>query len=354
MCLNLLYTNFVEVKLKATVVNLTKNTPCIVAGTSSSLLLFFKSLCSFASNIISLASDLDPVNMVSSTQASSTNPSPSSRKPLLKHLGSPKSHLPRVTVTMCAHCNRVRRPRKETDRFSSPSIRTSDDELQFFTWISLSDFLDGRSPDSVSLKVSHGICSDCYSRQSEELDGSIDSFVRTSISRPSAPSSPLRHTSSPSSSPFQSPLVPRLPLHPQKVLVVDDNQLQRKILRRMVQRGGFECDVASNGHEALELARENDYALVLMDCLMGDTDGWSTSIKIRALEEAKWLQHSPGADSRKHGKLRIVAVTGLDAGDDLRAKCAQAGMDEVFQKPLSESKMQTLLAKVLDSGEPIK
>jgi len=330
MCLNSSYTNLVEVSLRSVLkllLSLPKSTPPLIVELVELFATYLNST-SLTYKIQSLPSSL------------AHSPASTNYRMRTETGSSPLSRVgPRKTITMCANCSRVRRPRTETDgnRFAS-SIRTSDDEVQLFTWIPLAEFLGGHSEN---LKFSHGICSDCYHKESLELDSTISSFMNSSISLSTSssgsPKSPLAFTSR-SHSPSQ------------RALVVDDNSLQCKILKKMVVRAGFECDTAANGHEAIDFIQKNEYSLVLMDLLMGETDGWSTTVQIRKLEESKRQRNGSvdGASAENNEGLKplmIVAVTGLELSEELQSKCKQAGMDVVLSKPLSDTTVRGLLEK---------
>ena len=67
-----------------------------------------------------------------------------------------------------------------------------------------------------------------------------------------------------------------------RILVVDDDRINRMLLKRMVQTEGLDVDLAEDGAEALAMVQQNDYDLVFMDCEMPRMDGWEATAKIRA------------------------------------------------------------------------
>ena len=105
-----------------------------------------------------------------------------------------------------------------------------------------------------------------------------------------------------------------------KVLAVDDNPTNRKLIDNILKNSGMECDVAASGAEALKMYANNEYSLILMDCQMPEMDGYECSRIIREREE---------------GMLRvpIIAMT-ADAMSGARKKCLDAGMDDYITKPL--------------------
>jgi CheY-like chemotaxis protein len=118
------------------------------------------------------------------------------------------------------------------------------------------------------------------------------------------------------------------------VLVVDDNKLQRQIHKRMVEHEGFACDVAASGTIAIDMAEKGDYCLVLMDLVMSPMDGWTTARTIR------------GCHSGTTNGSSIVAVTGMRLDERLKEECADAGMDDALQKPISQESLGKILSKL--------
>lgn len=101
------------------------------------------------------------------------------------------------------------------------------------------------------------------------------------------------------------------------VLVVDDNDVIRKIAAMSLRRLGLEVDQAATGEAAVEACRERFYDLILMDVSMPGMSGLDATILIRR------MQHEQGCWSP------IVAVTAGDA----RSHCIAAGMDDHIVKP---------------------
>ena len=106
-----------------------------------------------------------------------------------------------------------------------------------------------------------------------------------------------------------------------RVLVVDDVELNREVLRRMFVRLGFIAETANDGVEALAAIAAAEFDLVMMDGQMPLMDGFEATARIRALP-------APRCD------LHIVAVTAnAMAGDEER--CLAAGMDDYLSKPVT-------------------
>ena len=131
------------------------------------------------------------------------------------------------------------------------------------------------------------------------------------------------------SSPVKS--VPAPKIEP-RVLLVEDNAINRKVAMMQLQKLGVFADAVENGREAVEvIAKPHPYQLILMDCQMPEMDGFEATRSIRTAE----------ATSGQH--LPIVAMT-ANAMEGDREACIHAGMDDYITKPI---KLDTL-AQVLD------
>ena len=109
-----------------------------------------------------------------------------------------------------------------------------------------------------------------------------------------------------------------------RVLVAEDNQVNQKLIMRLLEKRGYRVDVAANGIEAVGALRRAAYDVVLMDCQMPELDGWKATQQIRRLEFEGHLGQFP---------IPIVALTaGAMQGD--REKCLSCGMDDYLTKPL--------------------
>lgn len=114
-----------------------------------------------------------------------------------------------------------------------------------------------------------------------------------------------------------------------KILLVEDNQMNRKIVITMLKTRNMTCDVAVNGSEALKAVSEKDYDIVFMDCQMPVMDGYECTSKIRLFERDK-----------KH--TAIVAMT-ANAMEGDAEKCIEAGMDAYISKPINFDTMFSMI-----------
>ncbi len=119
---------------------------------------------------------------------------------------------------------------------------------------------------------------------------------------------------------------------PHRVLVVDDNPVNRRLARGLLERGGYEVVEAANGEEALAaLEREGPAIdLVLMDVQMPVLDG---------LEATRRIRRMPGL-----GELPVVALTAHALAGD-REECLAAGMDDYLSKPLNRDELLATVAR---------
>lgn len=107
---------------------------------------------------------------------------------------------------------------------------------------------------------------------------------------------------------------------PVRVLVVDDNHVNRMVARGMLDRLGITADTASSGREAVEAVIREPYDLVLMDLHMPDVDGVNATAAIRRHEA-----------STRH--TIVIALTASVTSED-RGLCLAAGMDDFLTKPV--------------------
>lgn len=125
------------------------------------------------------------------------------------------------------------------------------------------------------------------------------------------------------------------------VLVVDDNRVNLQLGSAMLKRLNLECDVADNGHKALQQIAGRDYALVLMDMEMPEMDGLTATRAIRRGEQ----ESAPG----RH--LPIIAMTANALSED-RQRCFAAGMDGFISKPISLAALEGEIRRLFSDALP--
>lgn len=119
-----------------------------------------------------------------------------------------------------------------------------------------------------------------------------------------------------------------------KVLVAEDNPINRMVVEQMLAALGIEPTFAASGRQAVELWREIRPKLVLMDIFMPEMDGLEATRHIRALERT-------GGE-----RTRILGVTASAAAAD-RQRCLEAGMDGHLAKPFSLDDLAAALAALV-------
>jgi PAS domain S-box-containing protein len=118
-----------------------------------------------------------------------------------------------------------------------------------------------------------------------------------------------------------------------RLLVVDDSPINQRVAQGLLQRLGYEVDVASSGAEALRATEQTTYALIFMDCRMPDLDGFEATERIRSREGD--TAHTP-----------IVAMT-ADASTETRARCLSVGMDDFLPKPVRLADLQRIVQRAV-------
>ncbi len=123
-----------------------------------------------------------------------------------------------------------------------------------------------------------------------------------------------------------------------KVLLVDDNPVNRGVAVALLEQRNINPDIAENGEEAYQAAQRERYDLILMDCMMPVVDGYEATGLIRS-------------DSKNlNVDTPIVAITANAMQGD-KEKCLDAGMNDYVEKPIRPQKMDRVLARWLASSD---
>jgi len=122
-----------------------------------------------------------------------------------------------------------------------------------------------------------------------------------------------------------------------KVLVTEDNIINQKLIKRILEEHGITVDLANNGLESFEKRRSNNYDLLFMDIQMPVMDGIETTHEILDYEEDEEVAHVP-----------IVALTANALKGD-RERFLSEGMDEYITKPIETSELLYVLNKFLSN-----
>ncbi|HXX12286.1 MAG TPA: response regulator [Burkholderiales bacterium] len=119
-----------------------------------------------------------------------------------------------------------------------------------------------------------------------------------------------------------------------KILLVEDNEMNRDMLSRRLRKQGYEVVLAVDGDEGLAKAQSENPALILMDMSLPGIDGWEATRRLKAAPDTQ--------------KIPIIALTAHAMTDD-RDKALAAGCDDFDTKPVELprllSKMQALLGR---------
>lgn len=115
-----------------------------------------------------------------------------------------------------------------------------------------------------------------------------------------------------------------------KILLAEDNMINRKVVLKHLEKLGVKANVAVDGVEAVNKAKNSDYDLILMDLHMPNLDGVGATKKIKSLN----LINSPV----------IIALTASVMEED-RVRCLQAGMQDFLTKPIKSEDLQRILVK---------
>jgi len=116
------------------------------------------------------------------------------------------------------------------------------------------------------------------------------------------------------------------------VIVVDDFEDTRQMLRRMLELSGCRVVEAANGQEAIELSQREGPDLVLMDLNMPVLDGFNATLRIR--------------EDVRTRDVPVVAVTAYDSAES-RAAASAVGCSEYVTKPLDHERLSSILKKLI-------
>jgi CheY-like chemotaxis protein len=123
-----------------------------------------------------------------------------------------------------------------------------------------------------------------------------------------------------------------------RVLVVDDNKIAQQVISHALKRAGFLFEFADGGEQAVAMAGQSRYDLILMDMEMPDVDGLAATRRIRKI---------PG-----YARTPIVAVT-ANWSDEHRIHCARLGLQEFVSKPIDRAELLHKVESLLpDSTAP--
>jgi CheY-like chemotaxis protein len=125
-----------------------------------------------------------------------------------------------------------------------------------------------------------------------------------------------------------------------RILLVEDNEINQMVAEEILRNAGFVFEVASDGHQALNLLGRREFDLVLMDCQMPGMDGFETTQRIRA------------GEAQDGKRVPIVALTANAIQGD-RERCLAAGMDAYVTKPIDATTLTQTIDALLKSANVV-
>ena len=124
---------------------------------------------------------------------------------------------------------------------------------------------------------------------------------------------------------------------PEKILVVEDNEANRILMRQILTYHGYDVLEATDGLTGLEMASAHIPALILLDIQMPVMDGFAVIRELRNNPELR--------------KIKAIAVTSFAMKGD-REKALQAGFDEYVTKPIDTREFPELVKEILSRAQP--
>jgi CheY-like chemotaxis protein len=120
-----------------------------------------------------------------------------------------------------------------------------------------------------------------------------------------------------------------------RVLVAEDTEMNRTLVRILLERMGCEVDEVVNGKAAVDALERQRYDLVLMDCMMPVMDGFEATRLLRQREAATGRPRVP-----------VIALTASAIAGD-RERCLSGGMDDYMSKPLQVEEFMEMVERYL-------
>jgi CheY-like chemotaxis protein len=120
-----------------------------------------------------------------------------------------------------------------------------------------------------------------------------------------------------------------------RLLYVEDNEMNRDMLSRRLQRRGFEVLIASDGEQGVAMAAAEKPDLILMDMSLPVLDGWQATRRLKAAPETKGIP--------------VIGLTAHAMATD-RDKCLEAGCDDYDTKPVELGRLLEKIERLLGTG----
>jgi two-component system cell cycle response regulator DivK len=119
-----------------------------------------------------------------------------------------------------------------------------------------------------------------------------------------------------------------------RILLIEDNEMNRDMLSRRLERKGFEVVIAVDGQQGLDMARNNTPDLILMDMSLPVLDGWETTRQLKADNETS--------------KIPVIGLSAHAMAGD-REKAMKAGCDDYDTKPVELPRLLDKIESFLNS-----
>ncbi len=117
------------------------------------------------------------------------------------------------------------------------------------------------------------------------------------------------------------------------LLLVEDNQVNQIYCQALLEQMGHRVQLASDGEEAVRMAENSNFDMILMDCHMPVLDGFEATARIRELE------------SRHYQSRRLIVALTASAMPQDQLRCKECGMDDVLTKPFTREELRALLRR---------
>lgn len=134
-----------------------------------------------------------------------------------------------------------------------------------------------------------------------------------------------------------------------RILLVDDFEVNQKIVRQHLHKVGYTVDLAANGQQAVEAFMQNRYDLILMDIDMPVMNGYEAADSIRKIE--KNLPHAETAGNAAAKSIPIIAMSGNAVADE-DARSSLPGMDDSLCKPFQRAELLQIVEKWITVTQP--
>jgi signal transduction histidine kinase/ABC-type amino acid transport substrate-binding protein len=191
------------------------------------------------------------------------------------------------------------------------------------------------APDSGGLSSGLGLGLSIVKSITELLGGSVE--VRSTVGKGS---SFIAHLPVRKAAAKDGPPLPvesfSIPVEPMKVLIAEDEGINRLYLKQLLEKEGWKTTAAGNGEEVLKKAEHDSFDLILMDLSMPKVGGLEASRRLRSLESGTGTGRTP-----------IIALT-AHAFEENKNECLKAGMDGFISKPFREKSLWEEIRRVLN------